>query len=275
MKVLRFREYSSSEDLAQDLLEMISNPVVLESMKEDPAWKQILNKVFSDLGLNYTLITTFGVGIAAMFPIIDKLIKNGSLNIEATKENILLLTIAAITITFLEEKKNSKPAIEINMSDDEIKQNAQSMLEELKLRGIGNGIVKKVMKCFTSIKDIIKSLFKHSGNIVYGFVDMFAYTSFLVPIMNIFNSFIGKYDLNLDTLPNNFLSIGVGLLSLVAKNGIEFLINKIGDKFKLKKDRILKDLNIPSDKKHQQADLIDSDLQQNTDLIKGNESQEV
>lgn len=276
MKVLRFQEYANSEELAQDLIEMMSGSPVLESVNEDPAWKQILDKVFSDLGLNYSLITTFGAGIAAMFPIVDRLIKNGTLNIEATKENILLLTIAAITIVFLEEKKNKTTQVNIDMSDDEVKQNVQSILEELKLRGIGNGIVKKVMKCFSSIKGIIKSIFKHTGNVINGFVDMFAYTSFLIPVMNIFYSFIGKYDLNLDTLPNNFISIGVGVLTLVAKNGIDFLINKLGDKFKLKKDRILRDLNIPTVKKYPHPHIVDVDNDdKNIDLIKGNESQKV
>lgn len=272
MKVLRFQEYSNSHDLAYDLINMLSSPSVMESAEEDgnPAWKQILNKVFSDLGLNFILIATFGAGIAAMYPIVSNLVTNGNIKIEATSENILLLTVAAITITFLEEKKNRTTSKNIDISDDEIKKDTKSILEELKLKGIGNGIVKKVVKCFLSIRNIIKLIFEHSGNIIGGFIDMFAYTSFMIPAMNIFNSFIDKYDFNLETLPGNFASIGVGVLSLVAKNGLSFLINKLGDKFKFKKDRILKDLNIPPIKKYPHPDVVDVGSK-NLDLIKGNE----
>ena len=49
---------------------------------------------------------TFGTGIGAFYPVVEKLMRN--MNGDAfnlSTESIVLLTIAAVTITFLEEKK--------------------------------------------------------------------------------------------------------------------------------------------------------------------------
>jgi hypothetical protein len=158
------------------------------------------------------------------------------------------------------------------MSDQEIKENAQSLLAELKLRGIGNGIVKKVVKSFQAIGNLIKIVFKNVNNVINGFVDMFAYTSLLLPCMNVLASFIDKYSLNLDTLQGNFLSIGVGVLTIIAKNGIDYIIKKLGDKFNLKKDKIMQDLDESPIKKYPHPSFVDVEGENpESELIKGND----
>jgi hypothetical protein len=98
-------------------------------------------------------------------------------SIELTYDKVVLLTICAITIIYIEEKFTS--AIE----EDILRKDSKSMLEELKLMGIGNGIVKKLIRIFKSTS-IFKLIGKHVGSIVGGFMDMFAYTAMLIPIMN-------------------------------------------------------------------------------------------
>lgn len=272
MKVLKFKEYTKFDTMSEELIEMLSNPPINEDKGQDSGWKQILNKVFSDLGLNFALITTFGTGIADMFPIVVELIENNNLNLDSTKENMLLLTITAVAITYLEERKNKTTKVQIDMSDQEIKENAQSLLAELKLRGIGNGIVKKVVKSFQAIGNLIKIVFKNVNNVINGFVDMFAYTSLLIPCMNVLASFIDKYSLNLDTLQGNFLSIGVGVLTIISKNGIDYIIKKLGDKFNLKKDKIMQDLDESPIKKYPHPSFVDVEGENpESKLIKGND----
>lgn len=272
MKVLKFKEYTKFDTMAEELIDMLSNPPINEDKNQDSGWKQILNKVFSDLGLNFALITTFGTGIASMFPIVSELIDNNNLNLDSTKENMLLLTITAVAITYLEERKNKTTKMRIDMSDQEIKENAQSLLAELKLRGIGNGIVKKVVKSFQAIGNLIKIIFKNVNNVINGFIDMFAYTSLLLPCMNVLSSFIDKYSLNLETLQGNFLSIGVGVLTIIAKNGIDYIIKKLGDKFNLNKDKIMQDLDVSPIKKYPHPSFVDVEGENpESELIKGND----
>ena len=98
------------------------------------------------------------------------------------------------------------------------------------MRGVGNGIIKKLIKSLKSVKPIFYLITKHIGAVVGGFIDMFAYTSMFIPIMNGILYLIGKYDFNLETLPQNFIGLGVGVGTIIAKHGIIDLIKKIKSK---------------------------------------------
>ena len=262
-KVLKFNDHSNSVKMAEELIEMIANPKLNESSIDDSHIQKILKGLAFDLKFNYSLVFTFGTGIRAMYPIVENLIKNGNLKVEMNTENVVLLSLAALAITYLEEKNNKAGDTEVECPDcdglgyhggedgeDEedcqscsgsgilksevTKADARTILEELKLRGFGNGIVKKLVKCFKSIGNLFKTLFKNTPYIISGFLDMFAYTAILIPTMNAISWMVGKYDFNLETLPMNFLSIGVGVGTFLAKNGINYLVSKLKDKLHLK-----------------------------------------
>ena len=74
---------------------------------------------------------------------------------------------------------------------------------------------------------------------------MFAYTSLLIPIMNGVMAVIHKYDLTIDTLPQNFLGLAAGIITLIAKHGIIEIIRRIKDKFNIDKEEVLNDLDVP------------------------------
>jgi hypothetical protein len=124
------------------------------------------------------------------------------------------------------------------------KKDAQTMLEELKMRGIGNGIIRKFVSVFQSMGNFLKILFRGTPYVVTGLIDMFSYTALLIPTMNAIYALIGKYDLNLDTIIANLLSIGVGLGTIVAKQGVTWLINKLRKSLHLK--GIGKDIDVPT-----------------------------
>jgi hypothetical protein len=271
-KVLKFNDHSNSLQMAEDLIEMIVNPKLNESSIDDSHIQKILKGLSIDLKFNYSLVFTFGAGIKAMFPIVENLIKNGNLKVEMNTENIVLLSLSALAITYLEEKNNSAGDTEVECPDCEglgylgdedgvheedcqscdgsgilksevTKADARTILEELKLRGFGNGIVKKLVKCFKSIGNLFKVLFKNTPYVISGFLDMFAYTAILIPTMNAISWMVDKYNFNIETLPMNFLSIGVGIGTFLAKNGLNYLIGKLKNKSHLK---INPDLNKPT-----------------------------
>jgi hypothetical protein len=261
MKVLRYAEYNAV-DMAQDFLNVIGNNRVDESGNND----SIVKKIMQDLKLNYSLVLTFGVGLQAMFPIVNKLISNMNLNIDLTPETIVLMTIAGITIAYLEEHKELEER-------KKLEKDAKSMLEELKLRGVGNGIVKKLVACIKSMGNIFKILFKNRRHIINGFFDMFGYTSIVIPVLNAISYMIGKYDMNLETLPSNFLSLGLGVTTLAAKHGLNYLIDLLKDKLKISKNDIFKHVNDVDDpilKKYPHPEYIDVDYDniENDKLIK-------
>jgi hypothetical protein len=83
---------------------------------------------------------------------------------------------------FIEEKKFTS-----TIEEDILRKDSKSMLEELKLMGIGIELL-KLIRIFKSITSIFKLIGKHVGSIVGGFMDMFAYTAMLIPIMKYYMS---------------------------------------------------------------------------------------
>ena len=106
-KILKYQEYDKSAKIIEDFAKIFINPILKESIEENQI-KKILDQLAKDLKFNYQLIFTFGAGINAMYPIVLHLVKNANLNVELTSENIILLTIAALTIAYLEESKNKQ-----------------------------------------------------------------------------------------------------------------------------------------------------------------------
>ena len=268
-KVLKFKDHSESYKQAEEVIERILNPIIKESSTDDSHIKKILKSFSNDLKFNYKLVFTFGAGIRAMFPIVENLIKNGNLKIDLNEEGIVLLCLAAVSIIYLEESKNKTgeekiecpdckgsgyDSIDCQVCDGEgcdecedescpacdgkgyvmsevTKKDTSTILEELKLRGIGNGIVKKLVKCLQAIQNIIKVIFKNTSYVVGSLIEMFSYTAILIPTMNAISWWVGNYKFDIDSLPKNILSLGVGITGFLAKNGFNYLVNRIKDKY--------------------------------------------
>ena len=227
MEIIKFKEYSLQDSMANDFLNSFDK-MITES--DETSYKKVQNKIVSDLKLNTQFILTFGIGIGTFYPIVDKLMRNMNIDsIELTPDKVVLLTLAALTIIYIEEKKFKSAEEEEVLTKD-----SKSMLEELKMMGIGNGIVKKLVKLFKSITSIFTIIGKHLSAVTKGFIDMFAYTAILIPIMNGILYVIGKYDLNVDTFLENFAALTMGVGTLIAKNGIIHIIDRLKDKINTK-----------------------------------------
>jgi hypothetical protein len=234
-----------------------------ENLDKSSAYKRIEKKVLSDLKLDTKLVFTFGAGIGALYPVVQKMMQNLSLSgVDMSQETTVLLTIACITIVFLEEKKYKTPEQEEKLTKD-----SKSMLEELRMRGIGDGIVKKVMKSIESIKNVFSVVAKHLGAMIGGVIDMFGYTAILIPIMNAILWIIGKYEMSVDAVIQNFFSLGVGIASRIAKHGLVELINKLKGIISNKtKEEIIDELETPVIQRF--SDIRDKESGQEGDLIK-------
>jgi hypothetical protein len=247
-RIQRFNEYSLYMTMTEDLINSI-NDSKQQVNKDD----NILSKVVSDLKLNFSLIGTFGAAIASLYPVVDSLMRNMKISsIEITSERIVLLTLAACSILYLEEKKSIK-------NEDIMRKDCKSMLEELKMAGIGNGIVKKLIDGLKSIKNIFNIITKHLGAVVTQFIDMFAYTALLIPIMNGVLTVIGKYNLNLDSLITNFIGLAMGIGTLLTKHGMIDILNKLKG-FNIDKKKIVDEIDSPSISSGDSMVDIDTDI---------------
>lgn len=228
MKIQKFNDYYKNEEMAYLFLNSFDQ-LIKESNEEE--YIKVKKKVLKDLKINFEFVLTFGAGINALFPIVDNLLFNQG-NIEVTKESVVLTTICAIAIIYLEERKPKSIR-----KEEELTKDSKSMLEELKLKGIGNGIVKKVIKAIKSINNIFLKIGEYIGKASLGIIDMFAYISLLIPVMNGIDAIINQYNLNLDTIVQNLMGIGLGVATIVAKNGIIEIVKRLKDKISDKKKK--------------------------------------
>lgn len=230
--IKRYKDYDPNYEMAYEFVNSF-NSIIKESDSKNKDWENILNKFKNDLKLNLTLIGTFGTGIGAFVPVVQQMMINMNISTVITLDKAVLLTICTLTIIYLEEKK-----FKSSKEEQELISDSKSMLEELKMMGIGNGIVKLIIKSFESIKKLFNSIGKHIGVVVGNIMDMFAYASFLLPVMNGIFYLIGQYNMTPDTMVQNLIGLTAGLSTLIAKHGISYVITKIGNKFKLKKSVI-------------------------------------
>jgi len=224
MKILRFSEFLPSNELDSS-----AHCPVNENLFDKESVKLILKKLSNDLKFNISLVTTFGAGVSFMMPIINELIKNSKISVDLSNENLALLTITVLSIVYLEESKN-KTGQKLNPDGTKSKvskEDTDTLLTELKLRGVGNGIVKKIVKTFLTIGDFFKKFLKKTTFAINGLIDMFAYSALLMPAMNALLLFIGKYELTFETIVGNLLSLGASTTALLSKQGISWLMDKL------------------------------------------------
>lgn len=232
MEIKKFQEFSLIDQISNDFINSLDSFI----KESDQSYSKIQSKILSDLKLNTKLALTFGTGISVLYPFVDKLIRNMKNSIDVTADKVVILTICAFTIVYLEEKK-----FKDHKEEDLLTKDSKSMLEELRMMGIGNGIVKNLVKLFKSIVNIFTLIGKHISAIVSGFVDMFAYTSLLIPILNGLLYISGKYDLNIDTFLQNFSGILMGVGTIITKHGIASILDKI--KLKINKNKVLREID--------------------------------
>lgn len=234
VKIYKTSEYFKYNDITFDFINSIGYSEITESKNND----EIIKKISNDLKLNFGLVGVFGAGIGVFYPIVQSLMKG--LSVDINNEVIILATICAFTIIYLEEKKNNSFEKQRKLISD-----SKTMLEELKLRGVGNGIIKKIISALYSIKNVFSIIGKHLGAVIGGFVDMFSYTSVLIPVMNAVYFVIDKYNLTLDTLVDNLAGLSLGIGTIMAKHVIIDIINKIKTKFPLIKKKIIDEIETP------------------------------
>lgn len=226
MKITKFQEYSMQDNMSWEFINSFDS-IITESENH----RTIMKDALSDLKLNTELVLTFGAGLGTFLPLVQNLLTN--MKLEANANSALLLTVCAFTIIYIEEKKCRDAS-----QEDTLVKDSKSMLEELRMHEIGNGTVKKVVKLFKSIMGIFNLIGKHIGTIVETFVDMFAYASILLPIMNGLAYLAGKYTLTVDSFIFNLSGLAMGIGTIIAKHGIMFILKKLKLKDTKKKEII-------------------------------------
>ena len=263
----KFDEYTLGREMALEFFNNLDTPMNESVDKEE--YKRIQDEeidkfksgVKGDIKLNFNLIGTFGAGIGALYPIIDSLISKTAPAMDT--RTVVLLTIAAVYLIVLEEKAHSKKDEEGNRK--QMIAEMKAVLSELQLAGFPNAntgsrngsdssVLSTVVECLKAVKKIFFVIVKRVSQIGFidaldltiragaslrtGFIDMISYTAMLVPVMNGINAIIGIYNMDVSTFLMNLAMFSAGLIAIMAKHGLGYLLNKLRDVLRLsRKDR--------------------------------------
>lgn len=182
MQILKYQDLK----MADDFLNSLFTNIVLEN-------NELLKDTFLDkLEIHKILIDKF----KNIIPELDKmsldLIKNSKLNIQTNDKVVMLFSIAALSVCILDE---AKFLIEHDIVKTEYELEVKSILEELKLSGVGNGLVKNLSSIYTSIISLSIKIFKSTD----------IYDSLSKPnLLKSIDIYINKFKLSINDFPTNF-----------------------------------------------------------------------
>ena len=146
MDILRYRDI--------DTVEYFLSQVFMESVMES---SEILSDTYlSKLDIHKNILDDFKDILPNLNKITNDLIKNSGLKIDLNRFNITLFSLASLSNCLL---MDAKYLIDNELVKHEYESELRSILEELKLNGIGNKLVENLSKFYSMIISMSVSLF--------------------------------------------------------------------------------------------------------------------
>ena len=206
------------QEYIQDLNEiLLSNYIdsVYEGINLD-SFKDVFKKIGKEISSNFKFVSTFGMVITLFFPLVDNLMRNMTVKVEITPQNIVLATIGAV-------------AILLDSNKDKLKWILQQ-LKEKEWETIINDLV-SVLK---NIKELFSIIAKQLGKVIKSFASMLSYTLLFVPFLKAVLDYVQNHKLEISDLSGMALSVGSGVALIAGQNILEYLINELSRNRKLK-----------------------------------------
>jgi len=195
MRIIKYGDI----DRADIFLKLLFSENILEK-------NEILHNGFMDkLKIHKILVKKYKDILSTLDILTLFLIKNS--NLELDEKMISLFTIAALSVCILEEEKF---LTEFKFKKEDYEIEIKSILEELKMSGIGNGLVKSLSEIFKSIFNMSKILFK-SKDIYNSFNEPNLLKSIVLYIKRYklsINDFLTNFDGLIDTIHNVYIKTG-------------------------------------------------------------------
>lgn len=208
MGILRYQDINEIEEfLDQALME-----TVMESSEV------LADTYLSKLEIHKDILDEYKDIIPNLNKITNDLIKNSGLKIDLNKFNITLFSLASLSNCIL---TNAKYLIDHEIVKHEYETELRSILEELKLNGIGNQLVKNLSEFYNLIIRMSGKLFDKKD--IY---DSLSPKNLLMAV----NDYIKRNKVTFDTFVSKFERLS-GLISKYVKSGkLDQFRNKLSQK---------------------------------------------
>jgi hypothetical protein len=193
------------EDIANYGEKEIKANVLIESLIKEEEGKSIISDIVDDYKLAPKFIFTFGTGITAFYEPIANLLSNSGFGM--SEYQIYLLIITAI-------------ASIIGESD------ISGLTNKIKEEGLSSAL-ETVKEFILNTEKLLKEITKKTLGAGYVISDILAFTSLLVPTMNILNDTINSYGINKSSLAGLFKGIILATITYSVKSVINRIKKKL------------------------------------------------
>lgn len=213
IKLNLIKEKLYTESLVNRLYEDIANygekeikaNVLIESLLKEEEGKSIISDIVDDFKLAPKFLFTFGTGITAFYEPITNLLSNSGFVM--SEYQIYLLIITAI-------------ASIIGESD------ISGLTNKIKEEGLSSAL-ETVKEFILNTEKLLKEITKKTLGAGYVISDILAFTSLLVPTMNILNDTINSYGINKSSLTGLFKGIILATITYSVKSVINRIKKKL------------------------------------------------
>ena len=217
MEILKFQDI----EVVEYFLNSLFSNYLLET-------NEFNNSFINNLEIHKKLINEYESVLPELALIGGSLLKNSNLKIDLTNNNLLLFTIAGLSVCVMTD---AKFLLDNDIIKSEYEAELKSILEELKLNGIGNGLVKNFSNFLGSILSISLKIYQKKD-----IIDVLKQKNLLQSV----NLYVDKYKLSLDNYVKNLEKLSK-LLTVYLKSGkFDELKNKLSKKSgELKSKKVL------------------------------------
>lgn len=183
----------------------IKAKTLMESLLKEEEGKSIISDIVDDFKLAPKFLFTFGTGITAFYEPIANLLGNSGFTMNEYQVYLLIITaIASI----------------IGESDTE------GLVNKIKEEGLYSAL-KTVKEFILKTEKLLKEITKKTLGVGYVISDILAFTSLLVPTMNILNDTINNYGINKSSLTGLFKGIILATITYSVKSVINRIKKKL------------------------------------------------
>ncbi len=175
-------------------------------------YQRAAKKLISEIGFNLYNVGTYGVSITALYPVIQKLMETGKFDLSPSVQNVVLLTICAISVLVKESKDKVKELISFASKKGMTQEDLDTAVNQIK-----------------TTKGIFAEIAQNFGKVISTFTDMLAYTSLLVPFSMVLGSLITQGRIDSELLSQSLPALQVSMGAM----GFKLLLNRIMHKLEI------------------------------------------
>ncbi len=166
--------------------------------------ENVIKDIFKDLNINTGVLFTFGTGMAALLPVVGRLLEGDGISLTKTDLAFLLITSIAI---LLKDK------------------NADKLVDAVEEKG-QMGVLDKIVSFTDKMFSFLSTLSKKFLNVSYGVAEILGFSLLLSPSMKVMTQAIEEQSITMENASKLFT--GVALASVVY--GMKSIFKRIGKK---------------------------------------------